>query len=376
MGSRATNLALAVGSALASLLLLEGVLRLVTGPLFLTSPFVGFPWMAYDPVLGWRNVPGTWVVGAGDPARAGNAAVTIDALGFRGPEVSREKEDGTLRIVCLGDSGTFGVVNAAPAGEKPRWLPGVGYPDVLRSRLQRQGMSRVEVINAGVVGYSSAHGLRQLMVQILDLSPDVITVRFGANDLKLSWAPQRRALEPSSPLVRRLFYRVDDWKLTRLAMAAYETLPLHPAANTVKWTTERQLRRSLERIIEIGRERGIRVLLLDYPFSHLRSADARADAFERIGRLRERQLQGIIGQVAREARVPLLSTVGPFARHDQPVFDAADPVHPNPRGMELLGGLLFGRLRALGWLDGKPGDAARGDLHSLVRSDADPLPAP
>ena len=34
--------------------------------------------------------------------------VSINSLGYRGAEISRKKKPGTLRILCLGDSGTYG----------------------------------------------------------------------------------------------------------------------------------------------------------------------------------------------------------------------------------------------------------------------------
>lgn len=90
--------ALALTGVLVGALVVEGALRIATGPDFQTRPMKAFPWMALDPVLGWKNVPGRW------PGGKDGAVVEINTLGFRGPEVTTVKREGVVRIVCLGGS--------------------------------------------------------------------------------------------------------------------------------------------------------------------------------------------------------------------------------------------------------------------------------
>lgn len=98
-----------------------------------------------------------------------------EKMSFRGKEYSIEKPGDTLRIVCLGDSTTWG--QGVQRFEDT-------YPGVLNTMLSRdEGEKQFEVINAGVPGYSSFQGLRFLKKYILKLSPDIITVRFFANDI-------------------------------------------------------------------------------------------------------------------------------------------------------------------------------------------------
>ena len=47
------------------------------------------------------------------PIDATQLGFGINALGFRGPEIALRKPPGTCRIVCLGDSTTFGIWNEA-----------------------------------------------------------------------------------------------------------------------------------------------------------------------------------------------------------------------------------------------------------------------
>ena len=97
----------------------------------------------------------------------------INSKGFRGPEFDWEKGPGVFRVVCLGDSGTFGW------GIRDHET----YPARLQELLQKEMRSReVEVINMGVPGYSSHQGLILLKRHITRMSPDVIIFSFGRND--------------------------------------------------------------------------------------------------------------------------------------------------------------------------------------------------
>ena len=96
-----------------------------------------------------------------------------NAHGFRGPEFSIEKAAGELRIICMGDSHTYG--------------EGVEESQTYPSRLEQimkeaAGRRRVEVINMGVSGYSSCQGLLLLEKEALKLAPDYVVIAYGSND--------------------------------------------------------------------------------------------------------------------------------------------------------------------------------------------------
>jgi lysophospholipase L1-like esterase len=130
-----------------------------------------------DRFLLWKmkpNLDGQFV----SPARAPEDRepplfrVVTNSKGFAGAEFSTEKREGTFRIVCMGNSSTFG------------WgvPPDSCYPRLLEGILQERIGHEVEVINAGVPGYTSVQGLGMLERDVSDLSPDLITLAFGAND--------------------------------------------------------------------------------------------------------------------------------------------------------------------------------------------------
>ena len=102
-----------------------------------------------------------------------DSEVRINRLGFRGREISVDKGD-RFRIVALGESTTFGVT--VEPGDRP-------WPEVLEDRIRR-GFScdaPVEVINAGVPGWTLANQLSRMEYDILPLRPDLILSYHGYN---------------------------------------------------------------------------------------------------------------------------------------------------------------------------------------------------
>src|SRR5262245_24432140 len=95
---------------------------------------------------------------------------TINPDGFRGPSV-RKEHAGCLRIACLGDSSTFGMC-VSEALSWPRQLEGL-----LRER--RTGKP-IDVINAGVIGYSVLQGQRKYEAKVRPYNPDFAVLAFGA----------------------------------------------------------------------------------------------------------------------------------------------------------------------------------------------------
>lgn len=87
-----------------------------------------------------------------------------NAFGLRGPEITPEKPAGTFRIIALGDSSTFGATEDTDT--YPAWLQRILREDY--------GLTNVEVINAGVQGYTTWHTLSNFEFRMLELDPDLI----------------------------------------------------------------------------------------------------------------------------------------------------------------------------------------------------------
>ena len=97
---------------------------------------------------------------------------------FRKKKYSTEKKEDVFRIICIGDSITQG-----DAQEKGLLPAHETYVYKLEEILALQIKSkRVEVINAGMGGYSSLQGLRYLKNKLWKYGPDLVISWFGVND--------------------------------------------------------------------------------------------------------------------------------------------------------------------------------------------------
>jgi lysophospholipase L1-like esterase len=103
--------------------------------------------------------------------------VALNSRGFRAPEFDARHRPPRLRIVCLGDSWTFGAnVDQDDA-----------YPQRLEA-LAREAFpgADLEVLNLGVLGYTSYQGIELLRRVALALHPDVIVIGYGMNDSSIA----------------------------------------------------------------------------------------------------------------------------------------------------------------------------------------------
>jgi len=106
------------------------------------------------------------------PGARNNYEVRTNARGFRTPDFLEKKAPGVFRIVCLGDSSTFGMnVEAKDA-----------YPQILHRLLNEFHPGRFEVLNLGSPGFSSRQGLELIRREVLSLQPDLVIFAYGTND--------------------------------------------------------------------------------------------------------------------------------------------------------------------------------------------------
>jgi peptidoglycan/LPS O-acetylase OafA/YrhL len=133
-----------------------------------------------------------FVLVPGSSGRMFDTTIRINNLGFRGPDLPRDKGD-AFRIVALGESQTFGPT--LRDGEKP-------WPELLQELFDRHASCgrRIEVINAGTEAYTLEDNLERVRRDILPLKPDLIVSTHGMNGF-LPFG-LRRVPEPSEPGVR------------------------------------------------------------------------------------------------------------------------------------------------------------------------------
>jgi lysophospholipase L1-like esterase len=164
------RLLLGVGGGLAAVAVLEAALHAVPAR-WLPRPF-GALMVAPHPTRHHANVPsarGLFISEFGEPSR-----VAFNADGLRGAGITREKPTGIFRILVLGDSFT----EASNVPEEAT------FSKQLENRLNRQRADgrRIQVLNAGVIGYSPV--LEYLFLKDVGLAyrPDVVLVMFFMND--------------------------------------------------------------------------------------------------------------------------------------------------------------------------------------------------
>lgn len=257
----------------------------------------------------------------------------INQWGFRGPEFEAQRTPGTTRIMCLGDSCTFGN------------LGDYCYPRVVEKTLRQRGI-KAEVINAGVEGYDSSHLLMRLPHD-LSFKPEIATLYIGWNDL---WE------EPEMGFWERNFI------LCRIPLGFYHRL------NRPKHFRDLKFYRALEgyrhtpaflgrirKIIRMAKASGARPALItlpslfstDYPPSKHALAIGRVElsgnAYLLAAKIRD--YNQALRELAKEEKIPLLDAEAwsKTALNPREAY-FIDSVHLNDLGSEKLGIFLAGQI--------------------------------
>lgn len=128
-----------------------------------------------------------------------NPSNGVNTQGYRGHVIPEKKDPSVLRILCLGDSTTYGV--------------GVRSNETYSSQLEtilKEHNCKAEVINGGVPSYTSKQGLAALKWQWEDYRPDLIITYFGNNDVSRVMSRPDKDLDATPhtlPFVRALLAR-------------------------------------------------------------------------------------------------------------------------------------------------------------------------
>lgn len=179
-------------ASLALFLCVEGLAHLVRGgPVLDDGSVVPAEVGCFDPELGWALRPGarasSWATGR-------EVEYRINADGWRGRALAPEKPPGTLRLVAVGDSRTFGY----GVREEERF-----------TELLAGWFRKLEVANLGVSGYGVGQELLMLRRQGWRYAPDVVvlyvahfaserhmhTERFGKQKPRFVRVPEGLVLE-------------------------------------------------------------------------------------------------------------------------------------------------------------------------------------
>ena len=188
---------------------------------------------------------------------------STNGLGFRGPDFAPVKTPGVFRVICLGESSTFGYRNRDDET----------YPVYLQKLLDRDGL-HAEVINAGFPYYTTGSILSLLKNEILTYKPDLITLYAGYNDT--SWPTEigilgKTALWVDSHSITYLLWRQEVMHriADKIERRVYgRAIPQKLRDEAFKKNDElvsRRYRVNVKSIIQLARSRGIAVVLIKQP---------------------------------------------------------------------------------------------------------------
>jgi hypothetical protein len=173
-----TKIVLLCASLLVGLGMVELSLRLLyPPPLRFLYPQESYD---FDPEIGHTLRPG-------QTAFTHARRVRTNALGLRDHEVAPEPAPGTLRVLALGDSQTFG--NGLDLADT--------WPKQLERLLQQHRAFRWEVINAGIPGTDTWQDEILLVRLVEATNPHVVVQALYVNDVVPRFDP--RSLEASAP---------------------------------------------------------------------------------------------------------------------------------------------------------------------------------
>jgi lysophospholipase L1-like esterase len=298
-------------------------------------------------------LPGTYPTPNPDP-------IVVNSRGFIGAEFEDPPPPGTLRIVTVGDSCTFGQGS----------LRGT-YPALLEERLQADADGRrYQVVNAAIQGMNSELALRRLESRVVPLHPDLVTIYIGWNDL-MKFDPEGQVESPRMALIARWLDRL--WTVKGLRKLLFYNLrprlapPLTgPQSRTGRYADYHPavFEHNLRTMIATARGIPARVVVMTLPtvvrddmnvedvrragvqFPYFRGANAVGDLLDLIAAYNR-----TIRRVAAEEGVSVVDLALEIdARPDRPTL-FFDTMHATAAGREVIADVLARELRAQGVLE-------------------------
>lgn len=296
-----------------------------------------------DPLLFWRLLPNL------REAQWDLTRVTTNAQHLRYDHPVGRKAKGALRVLCFGDSVTFGyrvplVFVKRPQDYNREWA---SYPVLLERRLRAANPGRViEVIPMAVPGYSSHQGLAWARRDLARFEPDLVTACFGWNDIGQRSVRDREAMRTDSWNVagRAILARSQALAhLWRFRHARVASTPVHGAASM---RVERE--EHVENLLGIARlahEAGARVLLIGAVY---RDRVAHPPEGDDIAAHRAALRAAAEREDIPYLEVPELTE----SHHPENAALFGEHIHPNHRGHRLLADRVLQAIAARALLPG------------------------
>jgi lysophospholipase L1-like esterase len=291
-----------------------------------------------DPVLYWKLKPNQDCY-----TKIDLRPVHINSLGTRGPEFPADKPPGTIRILSIGDSRTFGW------GLRESETYSVRLQQLLQQELG--AAKKVEVINAGVNAWSYPQMLAYFRDTALRYRPEIVIIAEANLWTQFS--------EHNSPaFVKKFMARVRLKNfLRRFAIyhyfveiklkAFYERhrtrfIPVDPSRDALfkeqqQADPEAVFRAALQDIVGLAITNRVQPVLLYLPTEdELITTNTSS-----------RQILQVKGDLSRKHDIPLVDISREVRAETNSLYLEGDPVHLNARGNEIIARELFRTLLPL-----------------------------
>lgn len=294
-----------------------------------------------------------------------NGLHTSNSYGFRGKEFNTVKPAGVFRIVAIGASTTYGVVNSDQNT----------YPAQLERRIRESGYENVEVLNAGVSGYTTTETFINFYLRVLNLSPDMVIFYQARNDVFPQafngYVPDfEHYRQPdysfgSTNYVHKYLFRISHLFMglaTRgggnFGWSKRDENPLYGSVKYENRPTNSELidnlskdqglityRKNIESIILLAKQHGIKVVLSTYAFRKEKYESGVIERDEAILPAIAKQIDKqneIVGQIATDHQLVLVDTAKQLA----PSLDdyLVDDCHFNDQGQVARAALIFNHI--------------------------------
>lgn len=259
-----------------------------------------------DPLLLWRPL----------------ARAPYNVQRMKGPLATVPKPAGLVRVIAYGDSNTDGP-------DRGGWTEQLGT--VLAGRTGAQ----VEVLNAGVAGYSSYQGLLRFRQQIAQLEPDIVLVAFGWNDLATPMGPPDRSFVPPPAwqvAIERAALRYQAFLVLRRWLLEHDA-PQPAAASPAHRVPPGDYAENLLAFDRVAREHGARAVLLTRPYRLATERLAAAGGW----RSRVPRYNRLLLDLAAEHGIAAIDVQAAFEAADS---DFVDECHFSPAGQARMARLV------------------------------------
>jgi|GEM_PF-1391630 lysophospholipase L1-like esterase len=276
--------------------------------------------------------------------------ITINSQGIRDKEYTIQKDKNVFRILCLGDSSTFGYgVNLEDT-----------YHSLLEDRLNREfGRTgiRFEVINAGVTGYTSSQGLAFYKLKGFKYKPDIVTFYFGINErVHHFYLSDKEIMHHNIPaqikaaMEKSLLLKLQSYRFLRNFLVNIVGIRKNAFRGRVPRVSLADFQENILELDRLCKKNGSRLLLISPPLNKQKDPEGHV-----LINIEIAFYKALLKNVARDYQIPLIEI--PEMTEESPLDTApffSDTVHPSPLGHRVIMEKLYQYLTTHAMLPNSP----------------------